>query len=123
MTRRIASRTSTCIETEAKPYRPGDGFIARIDSPYLPLAQAVWVTRTRYGETDQDFIRGAWSADALAVYRWFADLPAFDGLNRDPACAFFVDLRFLIPGREGTPFRYGACRDGPGAAWRLLAPE
>jgi inner membrane protein len=106
----------------AKPYQPGDGFIARIDSPYLPLSQAVWVTRSRYGETDQDLIREAWNADALRVYRWFADLPAFDGLSRDPACAFFVDLRFLIPGREGTPFRFGACRDRPGAAWRLQPP-
>jgi inner membrane protein len=108
--------------TEAKPYRPGDGFIARIDSPYLPLAQAIWVRRTRYGETDQDFIREVWNADALAVYRWFADLPAFDGLSKDPTCAFFADLRFLTPGREGTPFRYGACRDRPGAPWRLQPP-
>jgi inner membrane protein len=111
------------VRTEAKRYQPGDGFVARIDSPYLPLAQAVWVRRARYGETDQDFIREAWNSDAMAVYRWFADLPAFDGLSRDPACAFFVDLRFLTPGREGTPFRYGACRDGPGAPWRLQPPR
>src|ERR1700741_3189475 len=51
---------------EKKPYQPGDGFIARIDSPFLPLAQAIWVTRTRYGETDQDFIREAWSSEAMA---------------------------------------------------------
>jgi inner membrane protein len=106
-----------------KAYRPGDGFIARIDSPYLPLDQAIWVARSRYGETDQALIREAWNADALAVYRWFADLPAFDGLSRDPACAFFVDLRFLTPGREGVSFRYGACRDAPGTAWRLAAPR
>ena len=42
------------VRKEARPYQPGDGFIARIDSPYLPLDQAVWVTRTRYGEADQD---------------------------------------------------------------------
>jgi inner membrane protein len=110
------------IRREKKPYQPGDGFIARIDSPYLPLDQAIWVTRTRYGETDQDFIREAWNSDALPVYRWFADLPAFDGLSRDPACAFFVDLRFLTPGRDAMPFRYGACRDAPKAAWRLRPP-
>ena len=111
------------VRTETKRYQPGDGFIARIDSPYLPLARAIWVTRTRYGETDQDFIREAWNSDAMAVYRWFADLPALDGLSRDPACAFFADLRFLTPGREGTPFRYGACRDRPGAPWRLQPPR
>jgi len=111
------------VREEAKPYRPGDGFIARIDSPYLPLAQAVWVTRSRYGETDQELIRQAWNADALAVYRWFAELPAFDGLGSGSQCAYFVDLRFLTPGRDAMPFRYGACRDAPGAAWRLLTPE
>jgi inner membrane protein len=110
------------VRTEAKRYQPGDGFIARIDSPYLPLDQAIWVRRTRYGETDQDFIREAWNSEPMAVYRWFADLPAFDGLSRDPACAFFVDLRFLTPGREGAPFRYGACRDAPGTPWRLQPP-
>ena len=48
---------------------------------------------------------------------------AFDGLTRDPPCAFFVDLRFLTPGRDGISFRFGACRDAPGAAWRLLPPQ
>src|SRR6185436_16086191 len=110
------------VREEPKRYQPGDGFIARIDSPYLPLAQAVWVTRTRYGETDQDFIRQAWNSEPLAVYRWFADLPAFDGLSRDRSCAFFIDLRFETPGREATPFRYGACRGAAQDAWRLLPP-
>jgi inner membrane protein len=111
------------VRTEAKRYQPGDGFMARIDAPYLPLAQAIWLTRTRYGETSQDFIREGWNSEPMAVYRWFADLPAFDGLSRDPACAFFVDLRFLTPGREGTPFfRYGACRGGAGTPWRLQPP-
>ena len=111
------------VRTEAKRYQAGDGFIARIDSPYLPLRQAIWVTRTRYGETDQEFIRDGWNSEPMAVYRWFADLPAFDGLTRDPACAWFIDLRFITPGREGAPFRYGACRDRPGAAWRLRPPS
>jgi inner membrane protein len=104
--------------TEARRYAPGDGFIARIDSPYLPREQAVWVVRRRYGETDQQFISEAWRSDALAVYRWFAALPALDG--REGNCAWFVDLRFETPGRSGTPFRYGACRDAPGAPWRLV---
>jgi inner membrane protein len=103
--------------TEAKPYQPGDGFIARIDSPYLPLDKAIWVVRRRYGEVDERFIEDAWRSEPLAFYRWFADLPAFDG--KDKSCAYFVDLRFDTPGRGGTPFRYGACRDAPGAPWRL----
>lgn len=105
------------VRTEPIRYAPGDGFIARIDSPYLPLDQAIWVVRRRYGEVDERFIEEAWRSEPLAFYRWFADLPAFDG--KEKGCAYFVDLRFDTPGRGGTPFRYGACRDAPGAPWRL----
>jgi inner membrane protein len=103
--------------TEPRRYTPGDGFIARIDAPYLPLDQAIWVVRRRYGEVDQRFIEEAWRSEPLAFFRWFADLPAFDG--KEGSCAYFVDLRFDTPGRGGAPFRYGACRDAPGAPWRL----
>ena len=109
------------LRSEAKPYTPGDGFIARIDSPYLPLEQAIWVTRTRYGAADQERIRQAWSSEALAVFRWFANLPAFDGLDRN--CVWFVDLRFLTPGREAMPFRHGACADRAGGPWRLAVQD
>jgi inner membrane protein len=107
------------VRKEPRPYQPGDGFIARIDSPYMPVGQAIWVTRTRYGATDQALIREAWNSEALAVYRWFADLPAFDGLGAGSTCVWFVDLRFLTPGRDRMPFRWGACRSHPGAPWRL----
>ena len=33
------------VRKEPRRYQPGDGFIARIDSPYMPLEQAIWVTR------------------------------------------------------------------------------
>lgn len=105
------------VRKEARRFQPGDGFIARVDSPYLPLEQAVWVTRRRYGETEKDLIRAAWNSEPLGFFRWFADLPAFDG--KEGNCAYFVDLRFDTPGRPSTPFRYGACRDAPGAPWRL----
>jgi len=105
--------------TEPKRYQPGDGFVARIDSPYLPVDQAIWVTRRRYGETDRELIREAWNAEALAFFRWFADLPAFDGLSEGGTCVWFTDLRFFTPGRESMPFRYRVCRDGVGGSWRL----
>jgi inner membrane protein len=107
------------IRTDPRRYAPGDGFIARIDSPYLPLEQAVWVSRRRYGETDQAMIREAWQSTDLDFFRWFADLPAFDGLGAGSSCVWFTDLRFLTPGREGMPFRYRVCRDTPGAPWKL----
>ena len=108
------------IRKEPRRYQPGDGFIAKLDTPYLPLDQAVWVTRRRYGETDNETIRNAWNSEAISFFRWFAALPAFDGLSEGSTCVWFTDLRFLTPGREGMPFRYRVCRDAPGAPWRLV---
>lgn len=107
------------VRTAPRPFRPGDGFIARIDSPYLPKAQAVWVARPRYGATPeaQALARDALHSDALGFFRWFADLPAFDGVTEGSTCAWFVDLRFLTPGRDTMPFQFGACRETNGP-WR-----
>ncbi len=95
-------------------YQPGDGFIARVDSPYMPLDKAIWVRRTRYGEVEQATAREAWNSEALGFFRWFATQPALDGRTDD--CAWFVDLRFVTPGRDITPFQFGACREG--GVWR-----
>jgi len=107
------------VRKEPRRYEPGDGFIARIDSPYLPVEQAIWVRRSRYGETDNAMIRDAWNSEPLSFFRWFADLPAFDGFSEGSTCVWFTDLRFLLPGRETMPFRYRVCRERPGAPWRL----
>jgi len=106
------------VRTEARRYVPGDGFIARVDAPYLPVDQAIWVRRTRYGEVDEARGRAAWNSPPMAPLRGFYAIPAFDGANE--RCVWFVDLRFLTPGRDAMPFRYGACREGAG--WRLLPP-
>ncbi|HUF79723.1 MAG TPA: metal-dependent hydrolase [Burkholderiales bacterium] len=107
------------VRREPRRTQPGDGFIARINSPYLPLDQAAWVTQTRYGHPPVDELgRQAWSSPALGFFRWFADVPAFDGMSEGSTCVWFKDLRFLTPGRDGMPFRFGACREGPGGAWR-----
>jgi len=111
------------VRKEPRRYAPGDGFIARLDSPYMPVEQMIWVTRRRYGETDQALIREAWNSADLGFFRWFADLPAFDGLSEGSTCVWFTDLRFLTPGRDTMPFRYGACRDAPGSPWRLSPPD
>jgi inner membrane protein len=107
------------VRKEPRRYQPGDGFIARIDSPYMPVEQAIWVRRSRYGETDNAMIRDAWNSEPLSFFRWFADLPAFDGFSEGSTCVWFTDLRFLLPGRETMPFRYRVCRERPGAPWRL----
>ena len=101
---------------EPKRYQPGDGFVARVDSPYLPPGQAIWLTRTRYGELDEARHREAWNSEALGFFRWFAALPAFDGVSEAGRCVWFVDLRFATPGRAAMPFQFGACREA--GAWR-----
>jgi inner membrane protein len=101
-------------------YQPGDGFVARLDSAYLPLSQAQWETRNRYGDSaeQQAAGRAAWDSDGLAFYRWFAELPAFNGTTEEGRCIWFADLRFGSPGRDWMPFQFGACRETPGGSWR-----
>jgi inner membrane protein len=107
------------VRREPRRYQPGDGFIARVDSPYLPLDQAIWVARPRYGfGAVEDLAKEAWNSPALDFFRGFAALPAFDGVSEGSTCVWFFDLRFLTPGRDNLPFRFGACRENPGAAWR-----
>lgn len=107
------------LRREPRKPRPEDGFIAKLDVHYLPAAKAVWMTSTRYGYPPADAVaREAWESPALAFFRWFADVPAFDGITEGSTCAWFHDLRFLTPGREGMPFRFGACRESPAASWR-----
>ena len=101
---------------EPRRYQPGDGFVARVDSPYLPVDQAIWVTRTRYGELDEARHREAWNSPGLGFFRWFAEQPAFDGVSEGGRCVWFVDLRFATPGRDAMPFQFGACREAD--AWR-----
>src|SRR5439155_189960 len=68
---------------EPRPYRPGDGFIAKLQAPYLPLEQAIWVTRPRYGyPPTHELVKHAWESPPLAFFREFADLPAFDGFSK-----------------------------------------
>ena len=96
-------------------WHPGESFLRRLDSAYQPLGSALWITRYRYGTQDPERVREAWSSDAMAVFRWFAAVPLFDGKEGD--CYYFVDLRFATPGRGTPPFRFGACGGDP--RWRL----
>jgi len=105
------------VRNAPRPYTPGDGFVARLDSAFQPLATARWETRSRTGEDPLG--REAWESPPLAFFRWFAERPAFDGRTEHPTCFWFLDLRFLNPGRDWVPFRFGVCREdsrsGPGS--------
>ncbi len=96
------------------------GFLRTLDAPYQPLALARWESRTRFGETgvERTLAQAAWNSEALAFYRWFAELPAYDGTSAGSECVWFKDLRFIAPGRPWVPFNYGACREREGAPWK-----
>lgn len=109
------------VRDAPRSYAPGDGFVAKLDSAFQPLAMARWDTRSRTG--DDPLGREAWESPPLAFFRWFAERPAFDGRTERPTCFWFRDLRFVNPGRDWVPFRFGVCREdsrsAPGSTWRL----
>jgi len=118
----VAHRFAHVNLARAAPRAAAHDFIGRMDAAFQPLALARWETRPRYGDTEaeQRIAREAWNSSALGFMRWFAGLPAFDGLSAGSTCAWFVDLRFLNPGRDWLPFRYGACQERPGEPWRAF---
>jgi inner membrane protein len=94
-------------------------FIERLAAPYLPLAQAVWLRAERYGTPQQAALaRQALQQPQLEFFRWFAEYPMLYRVEsgNPPTCVWFQDLRFLTPGRNAWPFRYGVCRES-GGAW------
>jgi inner membrane protein len=106
------------VRKEAKT--AADGFVARLDAPFLPLAEARWETRARFGSTREEIAlaRSAWESGALDFFRWFAAKPAFDSRTAGSTCIWFIDLRFVNPGRDWVPFRFGACRESAAAPWQ-----
>jgi len=99
---------------------PDAGIIEQLDAAYQPLGGARWETRSRFGDAPEvrSLAHAAWASPGLAFFRWFAALPAFDGITEGSTCVWFVDLRFLTLGRGALPFRFGACRDSPDGGWR-----
>lgn len=111
--------------TERLRVTPEDHFIRRFSAPYVPLAQAEWRSYGKYGDRgDAALARSAWEHPEFAFFRWFAQFPVADGVERSGSdeCVWFVDLRFATPGRESIPFRYGLCRAAEGS-WRAFRSD
>lgn len=106
---------------------PDAGLIARMHGSFVPPANAAWEARTRFGlsEPDHSLALEAWNQRQFGFYRWFAELPALYRIDHgNPStCVWFEDLRFLVPGRAVSPFRYGLCREraGPWGLFKLTA--
>lgn len=108
---------------------PDDNFIRRLSAHYLPVSEAQWEVRARFGEAAaRELASEVWGAGPFAFYRWFAMFPVLGHAGAEPpdgsVCADFVDLRFLVPGRSQVPFQYGLCAaaEDP-AGWRLFERE
>lgn len=100
----------------------GAGFLRRLDEPYLPVDQARWLPATRLGVDDdaRELAQAVWDHPDFSVFRWFYRLPALHAVKRTPGeqCAWFHDLRFVVPSRDTLPFRYGMCRTDAAAPWQ-----
>jgi inner membrane protein len=110
------------VRRNAPDRLPADaGFFQRLDAPYLPLSQAAWVAVPRYGSSVADIAlaQEAYRQPDFEFFRWFAAYPAVFRVDRGnpDACVWFEDLRFFTPGRSGSPFRYGMCRE-PHGTWQ-----
>jgi inner membrane protein len=101
---------------------PGASFIRRFSAPYQPLALTQWQVASKFGNgRDEALVRSVWAAPEFAFFRWFAQFPTVERVERDDAaeCVFYRDLRFATPGRNEIPFRYGLCRE-PGEPWQAF---
>lgn len=107
---------------EPAPAAPGAGLFRRIAAGYRPVSAETWSRRSRFGESalEQRLAREAWAAHGFERFRRFARFPALESVESHGArtCAWFVDLRFTLPALPPS-FRFGMCREGAGAAWRL----
>jgi inner membrane protein len=95
----------------------GSDFIDRLAAPYRGAHDATWTRTERFGTAAAEPIaRAAFAAPELAFFRWFAKHPAFYRIDvgNPSTCVWFQDLRFITPGRDVVPFRYGACREEQG---------
>jgi inner membrane protein len=110
------------VRKTARPEPDGNtGFFARLDAPYRPLNDAIWNEAALYGRNPAEMrvASDAYAQNGFRFFRWFAAYPALLRIDDrgGQRCAWFQDLRFITPGRAGTPFRYGMCREGDGV-WR-----
>ncbi|MCW5621342.1 MAG: metal-dependent hydrolase [Burkholderiales bacterium] len=101
--------------------------IPRLHAAFLPVSALQWESAARFGSdaARHDIARAAWNAPDFGFYRWFAQLPALHRIDigNPSLCVWFEDLRFLTPGRDDMPFRYGLCRqdEGPWQRFRLTS--
>ena len=109
------------VRESARP-RPTEeaNLIVRLDAPYRPRENARWMQAPRYGTGAAEIAlaREVYGQPAFRFFRWFAAYPALlrVDVGNPQRCVWFHDLRFVTPGRSGTPFEYGMCSE-EGGPW------
>jgi inner membrane protein len=107
---------------EIPEFPPEDAnWLRQVHASYYPVRDALWKQVPRFGlGKDAKLAEELWYSEVLSSYRNFALFPALYGVDRIQGrlCVWFNDLRFALAGRD-MPFRYGACRTGKDAAWRV----
>jgi inner membrane protein len=103
------------------PPGPDAGLLERLGAAYAPLAQAQWTAIDRFGDAGgRELAARAFAHVELGFFRWFAEVPALYRIDRgNPStCVWFEDLRFVTPGRDANPFRFGLCNEETLQDWR-----
>jgi inner membrane protein len=98
------------------------GFWDQVRDTYREPARMQWLRQNRFGApgAEAEQVERSWNNEQLADFRRFAELPVLYRIDQDGegSCVWFTDLRFVLPFLT-PPFRYGLCRAGPQADWRL----
>lgn len=104
------------------PDWPGLRTLHALAAAYAPPQQFSWRARHRLGELPlgRPLADELWRDPRLAPFRRFATHPAVARIDAEGAaiCVWFSDLRYDLPALPET-FRFGFCRDGADAPWRL----
>lgn len=88
---------------------------------YRTADDADWRRYALFGTSADDAqVGAAWRHPLLERFRRFAHWPALYRIDRhgEGLCIWFTDRRFALPALEPA-FRFGLCRDGSEAEWRL----
>jgi inner membrane protein len=104
------------------PDWPGLRWLHALDAAYQPTAALDWVQHPRFGDAPrwQALVEPLWYDARFAPFRRFATHPAWARIDASTGtdCVWFTDLRYDLPTLPEV-FRYGFCRDGEHAPWRL----
>jgi inner membrane protein len=102
--------------------REGTGFWDQVRDTYRAPARMQWLRQRRFGAPGAEAaqVERLWGNEQLVYFRRFAELPVLYRIDREGerSCVWFTDLRYVLPFLT-PPFRYGLCRAGPQADWKL----